>query len=244
MHDAAGLPASPQAWSPPLSSEALRQHLSLPATVGLSSLPLSVLDQPLPVYPQLPSTLSRAVNKRRREYQTGRLCACAALRNAGYPHDAYPDMGEDRLPLWPNGWLGSISHSGDYAMAAAAPQSTCIALGIDIQQRVALKALMGTQSLVAQPGELAQLESFDAVTRLLLVFSAKESLYKALYPQVRRILDFDAAELIQADAQVLEFRLTCDWSSCWDTGKRISVRYVVFDEYIVTATYLSDRHST
>jgi len=204
---------------------------------GLSCMPLSVLDQDHQTHPALPAALNKAVRKRQREYLTGRLCACAALRNAGYPRDIYPDMGEDRLPVWPSDWLGSISHSGDYAIAAVAPKANCVALGIDLQQRVALKTMMEIQSLIAQPDELAQFSNVDAITRLLLIFSGKEALYKALYPQVRNIQNFDAAKLIDVDAKALTFRLTRHWSPFWHADKCISVHYAVFDEYVITASY-------
>ncbi|WP_266157346.1 4'-phosphopantetheinyl transferase family protein [Dyella silvatica] len=244
MSDPATPPTTAPPWASLSSDTLLHQQLGLPGAAGLSCQALSVLEQQGLACPPLPASLDRAVRKRQREYLTGRLCACSALRKAGYPHDIYPAMKEDRLPAWPDGWLGSISHSGDYAMAVAAAQTRCHALGIDIQQRVALKVLMDIQSMIAQPTELTQLGELDVTARLLLIFSGKESLYKALYPQVRQIKEFDAAELVYADAQTLQFRLTHDWSDRWKADSRISVRYVVFDEYVVTATCLSGDHST
>lgn len=242
MPDPASLPFTMPAGAALSDVTALHRQLNLPPSAGLSWLPLNVLDQERLIPPPLPATLNKAVLKRQREYLTGRLCACSALRDAGHPHDVYPQMGDDRLPTWPGGWLGSISHSGDYAMAVALPQIGCDGVGIDIQQRVALKVLMDIQSMIAQPNELTQLGELDVTARLLLIFSGKESLYKALYPQVRQIKDFDAAELVHADAQTLEFRLTHDWSARWKADSRIWVRYVVFDEYVVTAACLGDHH--
>jgi enterobactin synthetase component D len=242
MPDPASLPFTLPPGTLPSDVAALHRQLNLPSGAGLSWLPLSALDQDSQATPPLPAALNKAVRKRQREYLTGRLCARSALRDAGYPHDVYPEMGEDRLPAWPRGWLGSISHSGDYAMAIALPQTGCHGVGIDIQQRVALKVLMDIQSMIAQPAELTQLGQLDVTARLLLIFSGKESLYKALYPEVRQIKDFDAAELIHADAQTLEFRLTHAWSPRWQADSRISVRYVVFDEYVVTAACLGGSH--
>lgn len=227
--------ASLQPWPTQQHADILRRCLHLPAKSGIECLPLSVLDQPgQPLLP-LPAQLHRAVSKRQREYRTGRLCASAALCAAGYPRAFYPEMGNDRLPVWPAGWLGSISHSGEFAAAAVVPASACTMIGIDIQQRVMLTTLTEIQSLIAQPEELARFDAADAGMRLLLIFSGKESLYKALYPQVRQIQDFDAAELMQVSADALEFRLTHPWSAKWRADTRISVRFAVFDQYVVTA---------
>ncbi len=235
MQNASFEMAALQPWPAQPQANSLHQCLQLPTWSGLGCLPLSVLDQPgQPALP-LPAQLHQAVSKRQREYRAGRLCANAALHAAGYPRAFYPEMGEDRLPAWPAGWLGSISHSGEFAVAVAAPESACTILGIDIQQRVTLATLLEIQALIAQPHELARFYATDSGTRLLLIFSGKESLYKALYPQVRQIQDFDAAELIHVGADGLEFRLTRHWSAQWRTGMRITVRCACFDQYVVTA---------
>lgn len=92
-------------------------------------------------------------------------------------------------------------------------------------------------SLIAKPEELLPIRDMDVHARLLLIFSAKESLYKALYPQVRKIQEFTAARLIQADAQTLKFELTCDWSSAWKAGTHIPVNYTIAGDYMMTATH-------
>jgi enterobactin synthetase component D len=214
----------------------LHQRIRLPAAFGLSI--LSVHDPVQTEALRLPPSLNKAVPKRQREYLAGRRCACEALASAGFPGVFYPAMGEDRLPIWPEQWLGSISHSGDHAVAMAASRHHCSALGIDIQQQSSEKTMHAIQHLIATPEELMPLGDMDTTTKLLLIFSAKESLYKALYPQVRQIQEFDAAALIQADTQTVVLELTRDWSTIWKAGARMNIHYTIVMDYILTATFL------
>ncbi|MFK2899368.1 4'-phosphopantetheinyl transferase superfamily protein [Dyella jejuensis] len=188
----------------------------------------------------LPLSLSNAVPKRKREYLAGRLCASEALMRAGYPQPYFPAMGTDRLPVWPQGWLGSISHSGNYATAAVVRQECHLLLGIDIQQQVSEKTMHAVQYLIAKPEELSLIEGLDDSRRLTLIFSAKESLYKTLYPQVRRIQEFDAAKLVQVDVHTLTFALTRDWSDAWKAGTCIGVNYAEVSDYMFTAACIGN----
>jgi enterobactin synthetase component D len=229
-------PANPEAvFDGPVFPEPhhLHQRLRLPREFGFSA--LSVHDHVPPAL-TLPASLGRAVPKRQREYLAGRRCANEALLCAGYPESFYPAMGEDRLPIWPSGWIGSISHSGDHAVAIAAAAQHCSALGIDIQEQASEKTMNAIGSLIAKPEELTPINGLDMHAKLLLIFSAKESLYKALYPQVRKIQEFDAAKLIQSDAETLVFELTRDWSALWKANARIKVNYTIAGGYMMTVT--------
>jgi enterobactin synthetase component D len=215
--------------------ELIHQHLRLPVEFGLS---LLSVHEPFPATLKLPPSLSNAVPKRQREYLAGRCCASEALSRAGFPATFYPERGEDRLPLWPEEWVGSISHSGDYAMAVAASRHHCSALGIDIQQHASEKSMHAIQHLIAKPEELLHLHGMDSHLKPLLIFSAKESLYKALYPQVRQIQEFDAAALIQTDENTLILELTREWSTAWTAARRLNIHYAIVSDYIITATFL------
>jgi enterobactin synthetase component D len=225
--------------APLIDPDLLHQHLQLPAGFGLSILPVHEQDPTETL--SLPPSLNRAVPKRQREYLAGRRCANHALFRAGFPEVFYPVMGEDRLPVWPEHWLGSISHSGDYAMAAVASQRQCSALGIDIQQQSSDQTMEAIQHLIAKPEELRPLDGMGTNTGILLIFSAKESLYKMLYPDVRQIQEFDAATLIQADARTLVLELTRDWSTSWKAGARVNIHYTTVMDYIITAAFLPPR---
>ncbi|MBF4438096.1 4'-phosphopantetheinyl transferase superfamily protein, partial [Vibrio anguillarum] len=55
---------------------------------------------------------------------------------------------------------------------------------------------------------------------ITLMFSAKEALYKALYPQTLQFQNFGAAKLTKVSAPSAQFQieLTCDWSDSYRAG--------------------------
>ncbi|UTH74295.1 4'-phosphopantetheinyl transferase [Chromobacterium sp. IIBBL 290-4] len=147
----------------------------------------------------MPDALARAVPKRRAEYLAGRFLCRRLLSEQGLPTQV--GSGRNREPLWPEGWLGSISHCGDMAVAALAPEEPGAYLGLDVEAWMSPKQCHELESSLVQPGELDALSSDWPRERLLtLAFSAKESLFKALYPQVGEYFGFEAARLIRMDA--------------------------------------------
>lgn len=137
-----------------------------------------------------------AVEKRRREFATGRLCARRALARLGVEAGAI-GSGERGEPLWPAGVVGAISHCRGYRGAAVAPAGELAALGIDAEPHEPLPD--GLLADVARPEErpaLARLAAAEPGLRWdRLLFSAKESVYKAWFPLARRWLGFEDAAL-------------------------------------------------
>lgn len=140
--------------------------------------------------------LANSVDKRRNEFTTARLCAREALQALGFPPVAIL-TGERGEPLWPAQALGSITHCQGYRAAAAARASDMLTLGIDAEPHAPLPdGLIGD---IARPEELPHLLRLrvDApeVRWDRLLFSAKESVYKAWFPLARRWLGFEDAIL-------------------------------------------------
>ena len=147
-------------------------------------------------------------------------------------------MDADRLPQWPAGWLGSISHSSLVAVAVASRSSSCMALGIDVEKWLDDKSCADVREQVAAPGELELFGGSTEQRALTLLFSAKETLYKALYPQVRQFFDFMAACVVAVAPGRLDLQLCQDWSAHWRQGQVLAVRYVCHPEHIYTALHL------
>lgn len=99
------------------------------------------------------------------------------------------------MPLWPEGVVGSLTHSGITAVAAVGRRSEITSVGIDLQEIRLLRSDIAAR--IALPSERAWVTAgnADATTRALMLFSAKESVFKALYPIVRRHFGFHAVEL-------------------------------------------------
>ncbi|MFF2845573.1 4'-phosphopantetheinyl transferase [Streptomyces sp. NPDC058001] len=151
------------------------------------------------LFPEEEALIARAVPKRRREFTTARLCAREALARLGYP--AAPILRDPRgAPLWPEGVVGSLTHCAGYRAAAVAHRTDLVALGLDAEPNAPLPD-RDTLALIALPGERDHLAELAAAHPDLevhwdrLLFSAKESVYKAWYPLTGRWLGFEEAEV-------------------------------------------------
>lgn len=68
-----------------------------------------------------------------------------------------------------------------------------------------------------------------------LTFSAKESLFKALYPIVQKRFYFEHAEMLEwSDAGQLRLRLLTDLSSEWCHGKELNAQFSVNDGQLLS----------
>ncbi len=188
----------------------------LPASVARHSVAVDLYDADADLsvaFPglSLPERLRGAVRKRHIEHLAGRWCAREALRRH-HPHHAcfVVHTDDERAPVWPDGLVGSITHTQGFASAAVARREDFHGLGIDTEQRFTLDRAQRLHELIAAPGErarlltVAELPEADAIT---VMFSAKESLYKCLHPTVRRYFGFHAAELVELGAGRFVVRL-------------------------------------
>ncbi|MEV0425895.1 4'-phosphopantetheinyl transferase superfamily protein [Micromonospora sp. NPDC050495] len=137
-----------------------------------------------------------AVEKRRREFTTGRHLARRALAELGVPPVALL-AGPRREPRWPDGTVGSITHCAGYRAAVAARAGTLLSTGIDAEPNEPLPA--GVLDSIALPEERSRVAELlrrePAVRWDRLLFSIKESVYKAWYPLTGRWLDFEEADV-------------------------------------------------
>ena len=137
---------------------------------------------------------ANAAEKRRNQFSLGRAAARQALTDLGLP--ASPVLrGSSREPLWPDGIVGSITHCGPWAIAVAARRENAQSIGIDLEDssRVVADEIVG---VIANENEKIWIfAGDDSRSRLTMLFSAKESVFKAVYPLERRFFDFHAVEL-------------------------------------------------
>jgi 4'-phosphopantetheinyl transferase EntD len=130
----------------------------------------------------------RAVPSRQWEFATGRACARAALAALGAPPGPIP-VGGNREPVWPAGFIGSITHDAGVCVAVARVRNGIRGIGIDLATAEPLPEEV--RRLVCTDQELRRAPSPASVPDpFKLLFSAKEALYKAIYPEVRRYVDF------------------------------------------------------
>lgn len=219
----------------------------VPASIRQSCLRYSVSAAQLALLEQggiaLPATLANAVLKRKVEFAAGRYCARHALRGLGYAGLETLPIGQHRAPVWPDGFVGSISHGDGHALAVAAASRDWGGIGIDIERCLDHDA---AQPLVPYLMSTAE-QAIGAATGmsverwLTLVFSAKESLFKALYPRVGKYFDFLDAEVcaLQPAQDGLTLRLLTTLSPQCIAGSRYTIQVSYFDNNIVTLCLLA-----
>jgi len=135
-----------------------------------------------PLHPREQAAVARAVPRRQREFAAGRACARAVLKKLGVANPVLAKK-TDGSPAWPHGIVGSIAHSTTWCAAAAAPAHALCGIGLDIETIARVHCSIA-RKIMTEP-ELRMLAGADpqkAQTLLCLVFSAKESVYKCLYP--------------------------------------------------------------
>lgn len=166
----------------------------MPANAAVVEVHGDIADAPL--YPEEKEVVERAVEKRRREFRTGRACARAALAKLGVEAGAIPS-GPKGAPRWPAGIAGSITHCEGYRACAVARRADLVSIGIDAEPDAALPD--GLLADIALPEEQRELEALareePAVSWDRLLFSAKEAVYKAWFPLAGRWLGFEDARL-------------------------------------------------
>jgi 4'-phosphopantetheinyl transferase EntD len=160
----------------------------LPATVASSVSFGDVSEDEL--FPEEMLLIANAVPHRRAEFTTGRACARRALAELGVPPAAILS-GVQREPLWPDGVVGSITHCAGFRAAAVGRAAQYRTIGIDAEPDEPLPD--GILALVSLPVERSQLKHAVDVHLDRVLFSAKESVYKAWFPVARRWLAFDQA---------------------------------------------------
>ncbi|MFC5140680.1 4'-phosphopantetheinyl transferase [Actinomycetospora rhizophila] len=193
--------------------------------------------------PEEEPAVAKAVASRRAEFTTTRGCARDALARLGAPAVAVP-VGERRAPVWPDGVVGAITHCAGFRAAAVAWRDAVRTVGLDAEPHVALPD--GVLGAVSDAGERAALASLAATAPDVhwdkILFSAKESVYKAWFPLTRTWLGFEEAELVPALDGTFRASLrvpgpTVDGAEV--TGFR--GRWVVRDGLVITAIALPAR---
>lgn len=175
-----------------------------------------------------PTHLSGAVDKRQAEYLAGRCLAGLAMQHLGGKSGSLP-VGQDHAPDWPVGFAGSISHCDGHCVCLVTdqPRTTC---GIDIERfadDTCLNGILHQALLWMERRFLMNFLNSDVTRTATLFFSAKETLFKALYPIVKRYFDFEDACVCQLEEEKLTVELMRDlhWSLPIGTVFTIGFKY-------------------
>ena len=138
--------------------------------------------------------------RRARQHAAGRRAAASALGRLGHLSSEPIPRGPGGEPLWPGGFIGSISHCSPLSVALVARSCGEHQIGVDVESTDRMREI-DISTVVCRNSEhqwLMGQTNFQQV--LARIFSAKEAVYKALYPALGRYIDFKEVAL------------------CWDSG--------------------------
>lgn len=152
----------------------------------------SRVDTPVaPLPPAEDDAVANAVEHRRLEFGTTRWCARQALARLGFSEAVIP-KGSAGEPLWPAGVVGSLTHCVGFRAAAVSTELRAIGLDAEPHEPLPREAV---PLVVLDSEHEAHSGSHMPLHWERIVFSAKESIYKAWYPLTHRWLDFSDAQV-------------------------------------------------
>lgn len=165
-----------------------------------------------PLWPEEAAHIAKAVDGRRAEFTAGRVLARRAIATLGGGDYPIPP-GSRNMPVWPPGFVGSISHTHGYVAAAAARAADILSVGIDVEDVRRFRPEL--EEKIASPDEIAaNFAGHPPDSRqmaLAIMFSAKEAFYKCQYPITEQFLGFhDADVVIDRDRRTFRLRLVAE----------------------------------
>lgn len=165
----------------------------------------------------LPQNIKKGSRVRQQEFVGGRYCALKAAEKLGLKIDSLP-LALSREPLWPGNVIGSISHTQDLAIGCVSLDDNVRSLGIDAEEIISREKLFNIIPLIASKDEKAILRQACDESQyelgFTILFSAKEALFKALFPICRSFIDFLEVRLtyLSFETQTFEFEMIKEFS--------------------------------
>lgn len=169
---------------------------------------------------------SLGVTRRSVEFATGRSLAAEALRLTHSKSDNV-GRGDRGQPIWPEGFVGSITHCADVCAVAAANTSSVRSIGIDVERIEDVED--GLANLILRGDE-----DTNGIP-LGWVFSAKESVFKCQYPLTREDAEFTDVRIHWAHGG--RFRVQV-WEARLKLAGRIEGTAAQVGPFVVTAAWL------
>ena len=122
-------------------------------------------------------------------FVSGRRCVRALQKQLNLSQFELP--GGEFGPIWPNELVGSISHSRELAAATILRDAVSVGIDIECQRRLKVDAVRRVATK-EEYSRYSVVPNFDWT----LLFSAKESVFKAFSPLARRYIGFQEVELL------------------------------------------------
>ena len=179
--------------------------------------------------------------KRRAEFTLGRICAHEALSRFGLESEPILRNPETREPCWPDSVWGSITHSAGFAAVAVGLKKDIKGVGIDLES-FSRSVDFKIRRHVCVDSELEWLESLptkQANRALRIIFSAKESIFKCIYPSIKTSLSIkDAAVTVNETEKKFSFIIFKSFPGIIQHGFPYHGQYSEMEKMLLTSVYI------
>lgn len=176
-------------------------------------------------------------DKRIKDFSTGRFCARKALAAIGH-ENAEILMGDDKQPIWPDGYIGSISHSAKLVGAVTAKAAHIRSIGLDIETIGKIKPEMWR--IIYTDSEAEFLNTFtgeELAYYTILLFSFKEAFYKLQFPLTKTFLEFTDVE-IKYRGNKFELQVLKDFPAKKSLAGSLHLHHLSQKDQLITLCYL------
>ena len=169
------------------------------------------------------------------------IFAHKALSKFGLESEPILRNPETREPCWPNSVWGSITHSAGFAAVAVGLKKEIKGIGIDLES-FSRSVDFKIRRHVCVNSELKWLESLptkQATRALRIIFSAKESIFKCIYPGTKTYLSFkDAAVSVNETEKKFSFIILKSFPSIIQQCFPHHGQYSEIDKMLLTSIYI------
>ncbi|WP_457968143.1 4'-phosphopantetheinyl transferase family protein [Acinetobacter calcoaceticus] len=188
---------------------------------------------------EIPEQILRSMKRRRKEFFFGRLCAKDAISQVMPKLLGQIAICNDRRPQFPLGLSGSITHTENFAAAVCILEKEG-SIGLDAEPLIANNLVSRLKDWVATSKELELAKSVGMTLSqsLTIIYSVKEALFKALYPQIFKVLDFHDSELVGFNEDLTQVVLRLSPYIDWDFPETQFIGHLILTETIVKTLFI------
>lgn len=212
----------------PVTSQKLIRNIHLAAVSGEPpELP--------PIEQELIGTAASA--KHKLDVKRGRAAARRALQDLTGNSNYTILRGPRGEPIFPRDTIGSITHCQEHAIAVVANLQTISLLGIDLEALSSARDDLAEK--IATPNEREWI-SKNSTFRIEALFAAKESIYKALAPKLKRFIGFQEVELLPLDLNSLKAKAQGELIAASDLVAALTIQLYFSSDAVLSIAYLEN----
>lgn len=182
--------------------------------------------------------LAHNATRRQREFAAGRSCAKTLLNRWNVNEEV--GVAADRSPIWPVGFVGSISHSNHWVWSAVAKSTQTRSLGIDTEVVVSSETcdMLDEDIVTKQERSVVESLGLSAEVSFTLAFSAKEAFYKCWYPITEAFFEFKQVAIESCTDTTIRIASLDSNPNFNITPQWLDVHYIATDHDVFTATWM------